>query len=88
VKKMSTTETPVEISSAEQAQFDAQQELAEQAFTYMQETSEAAGADAVGVGYALFVTLARFLTDAGWTADELMRDVGWHSADHGSAGRA
>ena len=44
--------------------------------------------DTDAMAYALWVNLIHFLVDAGWTTEELTRDVTCHVANHDTEGSA
>lgn len=68
----------VKLSKAEEAEFDRQNEIAQcQIDELLDELPD--DVDAFGVMYALWVALTYHLADAGWTAEELARDVQWHA---------
>lgn len=70
------------------AQDEHEFELASEIFDHFLERCDATDCDPSGAGFDLWVQLARFLAEAGWTPEELIREAGWHAAHQTSDGRA
>jgi hypothetical protein len=75
----------IEITTQEQAEFDLQNELADQHLTAVLEDTPD-DVDSIGVLYSLWVNITHVLADAGWTGEELARDVQHHVASATTTG--
>jgi hypothetical protein len=59
---------------------------ADQLTTQLLDEADTCGQDRNAVVYDVWIFLTRYLSAAGWTPEELMRDAGWHSAHQSSDG--
>lgn len=68
-----------QITAQEQAEFDRQGEIADSILdSVVDDTPE--DVDCIGVLYSLWVSITHILADAGWTGDDLAREVHYHVA--------
>lgn len=69
----------IEITAQEQAEFDRQGEVADDHLTAILDDIPD-DVDPIGVLYSLWVNITHLLADAGWTGEDLARDVQHHAA--------
>ncbi len=68
-----------EITAQEQAEFDRQGEVADDLLSSVLDDTPA-DVDCIGMLYSMWVAITHILADAGWTGEELARDVQHHVA--------